>query len=137
MYNTQLQNTKEYLSKGELIYKNFTQLVMQNYNHTRNVAWYAEKLKISNIHLCTTVKKVTGNTCAEIIAHMVIMDAKSQLKSTHLSIQEISNSLNGDIPAHFSIEEQAAFDLGYAQQRMVFMSTKNKTAENKEENENE
>lgn len=94
MYNTQLQNTKEYLSKGELIYKNFTQLVMQNYNHTRNVAWYAEKLKISNIHLCTTVKKVTGNTCAEIISHMVIMDAKSQLKSTHLSIQEISNSLN-------------------------------------------
>ena len=50
---------------------------------------------------------------------------------------EISNSLNGDIPAHFSIEEQAAFDLGYAQQRMVFMSAKNKNAENKEENENE
>ena len=67
---------------------------MQNYNQTRNVMWYAEKLKISNIHLCTTVKKVTGNTCAEIISHMVIMDAKSQLKSTHLSIQEISNSLN-------------------------------------------
>ena len=56
MYNTQLQNTKEFLSKGELIYKNFTQLVMQNYNHTRNVAWYAKKLKISNIHLCTTIK---------------------------------------------------------------------------------
>ena len=50
---------------------------------------------------------------------------------------EISNSLNGDIPAHFSIEEQAAFDLGYAQQSMVFMSAKNKNAENKEENENE
>jgi YesN/AraC family two-component response regulator len=66
----------------------------QNYNHTRNVAWYAKKLKISNIHLCTTVKKVTGNTCAEIIAHMVIMDAKSQLKSSQLSIQNISDSLN-------------------------------------------
>ena len=94
MYNTQLQNTKEFLSKGELIYKNFTQLVIQNYNKTRNVAWYAEKLKISNIHLCTTVKKVTGNTCVEIISHMVIMDAKSQLKSTNIPIQEISNSLN-------------------------------------------
>ena len=94
MYNNQMQSSKECLSKSELIYKNFTQLVMQNYNQTRNVMWYAEKLKISNIHLCTTVKKVTGNTCAEIISHMVIMDAKSQLKSTHLSIQEISNSLN-------------------------------------------
>ena len=94
MYNNQLQNTKEYSSKSELIYKNFTQLVIQNYNKTRNVAWYAEKLKISNIHLCTTVKKVTGNTCVEIISHMVIMDAKSQLKSTNIPIQEISNSLN-------------------------------------------
>ena len=93
MYKDQTEDLSM-LSKAELISKNFTQLVMQNYNHTRNVAWYAEKLKISNIHLCTTVKKVTGNTCAEIISHMVIMDAKSQLKSTHLSIQEISNSLN-------------------------------------------
>lgn len=68
--------------------------LLADYNKTRNVAWYAEKLKISNIHLCTTVKKVTGNTCVEIISHMVIMDAKSQLKSTNIPIQEISNSLN-------------------------------------------
>ena len=72
----------------------FRNFWVQNYNKTRNVAWYAEKLKISNIHLCTTVKKVTGNTCVEIISHMVIMDAKSQLKSTNIPIQEISNSLN-------------------------------------------
>ena len=94
MYNNQMQSSKECLSKSELIYKNFTQLVMQNYNQTRNVAWYAEKLKITHNHLCTIVKQVTGNTCIEIISHMVIMDAKSQLKSTRLSIQEISDSLN-------------------------------------------
>ena len=94
MYKNRLQNTTENLSKNELIYKNFTQLVMQNYNQTRNVAWYAEKLKITHNHLCTIVKQVTGNTCIEIISHMVIMDAKSQLKSTRLSIQEISDSLN-------------------------------------------
>ena len=32
------------LSKSELICRNFAQLVMQHYNQTRNVAWYAEKL---------------------------------------------------------------------------------------------
>ena len=94
MYKNRLQNTTENLSKNELIYKNFTQLVMQNYNQTRNVAWYAEKLKITHNHLCTIVKHVPGNPCIEIISHMVIMDAKSQLKSTRLSIQEISDSLN-------------------------------------------
>lgn len=94
MYNNRTQNSKECLSKSESICKNFTQLVIQNYMQTRSVAWYAEKLEITPTHLCTTVKKVTGNTCIEIISRMVIMDAKSQLKSTNLSVQEIADSLN-------------------------------------------
>lgn len=94
MYNNRAQNSKECLSKSESICKNFTQLVIQNYMQTRSVAWYAEKLEITPTHLCTTVKQVTGNTCIEIISRMVIMDAKSQLKSTNLSVQEIADSLN-------------------------------------------
>lgn len=82
------------LSKSELICRNFTQLVMQHYSQTRNVAWYAEKLNITHAHLCTTVKQITGKTCVDIISSMVIMDAKSQLKSSQLSIQNISDSLN-------------------------------------------
>ena len=94
MYSNRANENKSNLSKSEILCKNFTQLVMQNYNKTRNVAWYAEKLGITQTHLCTTVKQATGNTCMEIISRMVIMDAKSQLKSTNLSIQEISDSLN-------------------------------------------
>ena len=94
MYNTQLQNTKEYLSKGELIYKNFTQLVMQNYTMQRSVAWYAKRLGITQAHLSTIVKQSTGKTCIEIITSMVIMDAKAQLKSTNLTIHDIAYTLN-------------------------------------------
>ena len=94
MYRNRPEEGNSNLSKSEKLCKSFTQLVMQNYNQTRNVAWYAEKLHITHAHLCTTVKQVMGNTCVEIISRMVIMDAKSQLKSTKLSIQEISDSLN-------------------------------------------
>lgn len=94
MYRDKREEVNSSLSKSEQLCKSFTQLVMQNYNQTRNVSWYAEKLNITHAHLCTTVKQVTGNTCVEIISRMVIMDAKSQLKSTKLSIQEISDSLN-------------------------------------------
>lgn len=87
-------DTQSHLSKSEQLCKNFTQLVMQNYAKTRNVSWYAEKLGITHAHLCTTIKQATGHTCVDIISRMVIMDAKSQLKSTHLSVQEISDSLN-------------------------------------------
>lgn len=82
------------LAKNELISKDFSQLVMQNYNKERNVAFYAQKLGITSSHLCTTVKQVTGKTCLDIISAMVIMDAKAQLKSTNLSIQHIAYSLN-------------------------------------------
>ena len=57
-------------------------------------SYYAEKLGITHAYLCSTVKQVMGRTCGDIISDMVIMDAKSQLKSTHLSIQDISDSLH-------------------------------------------
>ena len=82
------------LTKAGQTCRLFVQLVIQHYQETRNVAWYAERLKITHAHLCTIVKQITGRTCVDIISSMVIMDAKSQLKSTQLSIQEISDSLN-------------------------------------------
>ena len=85
---------KPAISKSEQIFRNFNQLVMQHYMQNRNVAWYAEQLGITHAHLCTTVKQVSGKTCIDIISSIVIMDAKSQLKSTNLSIQDISDSLD-------------------------------------------
>jgi len=82
------------LSKSELICRSFMQLVTQHYNQTRNVSWYAQKLGITHAHLCAVVKQITGKTCIDVISSMVIMDAKSQLKSTNLTIQAISDSLN-------------------------------------------
>lgn len=85
---------KTVLGKSEKIAHDFTQLVMQYYNRERNVAFYAGKLGITQAHLSTTIRQVTGKTCMEIIASMVIMDAKAQLKSTDVSIQSIAYSLN-------------------------------------------
>ena len=81
-------------SKNELLCRNFMQLVVCHYAQTRNVAWYAKKLGITHAYLCSIVKKSTGNTCMSIISGMVIMNAKSQLKLTGLSVQAISDSLN-------------------------------------------
>lgn len=94
IYKKKTDNENITSSKSEQLCKAFTQLVMQHYKDNRNVAWYAEKLGITHAHLCSIIKQSTGKTCADIISSMVIMDAKSQLKSTHQSIQVISDSLN-------------------------------------------
>lgn len=93
MHKDKIQS-KASISKAEQISKNFSRLVMQNYTTQRNVAWYAKKLGITAAHLSTIVKQTTGKTCVEIITLMVIMDAKTQLKSTNLSIHDIAYSLN-------------------------------------------
>lgn len=94
LYSKNVEENPHEQSRSESICKSFTQLVMQNYKTQRNVSWYAQKIGITHTHLCTTVKQATGSTCLEIISRMVIMDAKAQLKSTQLTIQEISDSLN-------------------------------------------
>lgn len=93
MYKNQIYSENG-LSKAEQISKSFEQLVMQNYTKERSVNWYARKMNITPAHLSTMVRQSTGKTCIDIITAMVIIDAKAQLKSTHLSIHDIAYSLN-------------------------------------------
>ena len=82
------------LTRSDEIQKKFLGLVMKHYTSNRQTSFYASHLSISPQHLCMIVKQKTGRSVSDIIADMVIMDAKSQLKSTDLTIQEIAYSLN-------------------------------------------
>ena len=81
-------------SRNEQICKEFMHLAIQFYSQERNIAFYARKLNITPTHLSNTVKQGTGRTVIQIISALVINDAKAQLKSTDLPINEIAESLN-------------------------------------------
>lgn len=81
-------------SRNEQICKEFAHLAIQYYAQERNISFYAQKLNITPTHLSNTVKQVTGRTVMDIVAEMVITDAKAQLKSTNIPINEIAESLN-------------------------------------------
>ena len=82
------------LTRSEEISKKFIQLVMEHYTTHRQTSFYASQLSISSQHLCLIIKQLTGRSVSDIIADMVIMDAKSQLKATDLTIHEISYGLS-------------------------------------------
>ncbi len=82
------------VSRKEEICRELIELITQNYVQQRRAQYYADTLGISLQHLSTTVKNVTGKNVLDIIAYMVIMDAKSKLKTTNMTIQEIAFSLN-------------------------------------------
>ena len=87
-------NTVRKSSRKEEICKELVQAVTKHYTTERRAQFYADKLGVSLQHLSTTVKKVTNKNVLDIIAYIVIMDAKAKLKSTNMTIQEVSYALN-------------------------------------------
>lgn len=93
--------SKQILSRGEEIYRDVLRAVRQHYCKEHSVIFYANLLNISPQHLGATVRRVSGYTFSDILAGIVITDAKAQLRSTEFSIQEIAYSL-GFRNTHFS-----------------------------------
>ena len=72
----------------------FISLVQQNFKKERFLEFYANELEVSAKHLSRTVKEVTGFSAVEWIDRFILLEAKVLLKSTTLTIQQISDELN-------------------------------------------
>lgn len=82
------------LSRQEEIFLKFIQAVKMNYRKERQVGFYANQLSLTPKYLSMLIKEHTGKTANEWIDEYVILDAKALLKSSTLTIQQISNELN-------------------------------------------
>ena len=58
------------------------------------MVYFADRLCISPKHLSMVVKKVSGRTASDWIDDYVILQAKQLLRSSSLTIQEVSRELN-------------------------------------------
>lgn len=92
-YLLQLQERAP-LASNELLVKNFMEKVRKHYHEERKVTFYAQELCITPGYLSTIVSEVTGKTASGWIEDFVSMEAKALLKSTNMTIQQISDSLN-------------------------------------------
>ena len=66
---------------------------MRYYTVHHGTSFYASHLGLTLPHFCSTIKKAAGNTPLEIIASVILMDAKSRLKSSNESVKNIALSL--------------------------------------------
>lgn len=79
--------------KDELV-KHFVHEVQEHYRQQRQVIYYADRLCISPKYLSAVVHDVSGRYATEWIDQYVILDAKTMLKNTQLTIKEICSQLN-------------------------------------------
>ena len=81
-------------SRNEFYFKEFMRLLNENYKSERSVLFYAQKLCITPKYLTSLIKRVSGKSVSEWIDDYVILEAKTLLKSSNMSIQEIAYYLN-------------------------------------------
>ena len=90
------------LDRKTEIYQDYCQLVLKHYHEWHHVSQYADAMRLTLPHLCSTIKSVGARTAGDIIIEAIITDAKSQLKITNLQIKEIALSLGFDKVAFFN-----------------------------------
>lgn len=88
-------------SRADTICRDFLLLVAAHHKTEHTVKFYAEKLCLSPKHLALTVKNVMGESALKIINDFIILQAKSQLRYTDKTIQEIGYELNFSTQSFF------------------------------------
>lgn len=88
---------------GSLLFKRFYDLLALHYKEQREVQFYAHQLCLSPKYFGSLIKKDTGISANQCIAHYVVIQAKALLHyRPDLTIQQISHQLGFDDPMSFS-----------------------------------
>ena len=81
-------------TNADVLSKKFLELVKLNFRKERQLQFYADALCITPRYLSRVVKECTGSSAAEWIERCVVLEARALLKSTNMTIQQISDELN-------------------------------------------
>lgn len=82
------------VSRTDEMVDNFFSLLHKHFRKEREVKFYADKLCVSDKHLMRSVKKKTGMTIHFWITDFIARESKMMLRSTDMTITEISEKLN-------------------------------------------
>ncbi len=77
-------------SRAAALFSQFMELLSENYRESRDVKFYAARMNISAKYLGTIARKVSGHTCKSLIDSYVVMQLKTQLRSSRQSIKELT-----------------------------------------------
>lgn len=81
-------------SKQKILVEDFLTLVKSKFKEQRGIEYYADKLFLTPKYLSTAIKQSSGKSASEWINDFVILEAKALLRSTNMTIQQVSDELN-------------------------------------------
>ncbi|MDR1129426.1 MAG: helix-turn-helix domain-containing protein [Prevotellaceae bacterium] len=93
-YQSQILSANMQRSKGCVLLDRFVKLVQENFREQRNIGFYADRLCLTPRYLSKVIKENSGASAGEWIDGFVALKAKSLLRTTSMTIQQISDELN-------------------------------------------
>ena len=92
----QITNEKErsVRNRREEYFAKFIALLTENFRRERAVGFYAEQMCVTPKYLSLLIKDFSGKSAAEWIDNYVITEAKTLLRYSTMSIQEVAYTLN-------------------------------------------
>jgi len=82
------------MTHQEMLVEKFLNLARTHHKQQRELNYYAKKLIITPKYLSKVVKETSGRPANDWIDDLVVLEAKALLKSTNMTIQQISDELN-------------------------------------------
>ncbi|WP_295230929.1 AraC family transcriptional regulator [uncultured Chryseobacterium sp.] len=95
-------NAMNQMSRQEEIVFIFLNDLAKHHHTERSVEFYSERQSITTRHLSAVVKEVTGKSASQVIALVVLNEAKVLLNSSKKPVSEISSILGFSDPYSFS-----------------------------------
>lgn len=86
----------------EEIFIGFNRLLPEHFIEHRDIAFYADRLCITNDYLSRIVKRISGRTVGDFINQMLTMEACYLLRTSSMSISQIAYRLRFSEPAAFT-----------------------------------
>ncbi|MDR2385732.1 MAG: helix-turn-helix domain-containing protein [Tannerella sp.] len=80
--------------KEGILLDRFMRLVQENFREHRDIGFYADKLGLTPKYLSKIIRDNSGASAGEWIDNYIVLEAKAMLKSTNMTIQQISDELN-------------------------------------------
>jgi len=99
--NHQKVTEKPALNNNMTIYERFMKSVEEHYRMEHSVIFYANKLCLTPKYLSSVIFEMSGKHASDWIHEYIMLEAKALLKSTDMSLKNISDTLCFCTPSHF------------------------------------
>ena len=89
------------LNNNTMIYDRFIKSVEKHYRKEHSVKFYADKICLTSKYLSSIIYETSGKHASDWIHEYIMLEAKALLKSTDMSLKDISDLLCFCTPSHF------------------------------------